>query len=506
MTDIKNKDLPVILVGQQQRCGGSLITKMFDSHPNLHVHPSENYFGRPYKYHWPTISPKDPLTSLWKKLCEYPLKHMSETGKISKGNHNMYRFTYSFSQHTAKFIEHLGKGEKNERKVIQAYLQSLFDSYLNYKHPKEPLFYAYFTPRQCLYAEEFFRVFPDGHVIQIIRHPAAFYNSVRFHNRYYDIQGVKFLWRLYFFQALFSRVNGWNNYHVIDFKQLVDAPENTLKDLCGKLKITFNKSLLQPTFNGERWGGDSHFETLDGVDKNTVDHYKKHLSNQEINYFNEEAEWYEEFFSLSNPHTGFLNKFKDTLDSFSKYLKVYKKEKPVNNFGMTFSDPSINSDLLGCPFNQPLDYFRLMSQSETKVFHVQKEIWPDEEVANLPVSVEIFDELEDTTAIANALISFWMLQGSAGLVEVIKRLSEKNLNLKEVLENIHTQIKRDLRLITLNFPKDLEEAIKSCAGNEFYEVTDIRRLILKARTTAIANHLWWKIMLRFSNSAKRIFT
>ena len=46
---------PLALISQIQRSGGSMLSQLFDGHPQVHAHPHELKFGYPKKYIWPPI-------------------------------------------------------------------------------------------------------------------------------------------------------------------------------------------------------------------------------------------------------------------------------------------------------------------------------------------------------------------------------------------------------------------------------------------------------------------
>ncbi len=47
--------LPLALISQVQRSGGTLLSQLFDGHPEVHAHPYELKIGYPKKYYWPQI-------------------------------------------------------------------------------------------------------------------------------------------------------------------------------------------------------------------------------------------------------------------------------------------------------------------------------------------------------------------------------------------------------------------------------------------------------------------
>src|SRR5207248_11619044 len=53
---------PLVLVSQIQRSGGTLLSQLFDGHPECHAHPQELHIGYPKKRHWPRLDLSRPDT------------------------------------------------------------------------------------------------------------------------------------------------------------------------------------------------------------------------------------------------------------------------------------------------------------------------------------------------------------------------------------------------------------------------------------------------------------
>ena len=47
---------PLALISQIQRSGGSMLSQLFDGHPEVHAHPHELKIGYPKKFNWPEIN------------------------------------------------------------------------------------------------------------------------------------------------------------------------------------------------------------------------------------------------------------------------------------------------------------------------------------------------------------------------------------------------------------------------------------------------------------------
>jgi len=50
---------PLALISEIQRSGGSMLSQLFDGHPEVHAHPHELKVGHPKKFIWPQIDLTD---------------------------------------------------------------------------------------------------------------------------------------------------------------------------------------------------------------------------------------------------------------------------------------------------------------------------------------------------------------------------------------------------------------------------------------------------------------
>ena len=51
---------PLVLISQAQRSGGTLLSQLFDGHPECHAHPHELHIGHPSSRDWPPLDLSDP--------------------------------------------------------------------------------------------------------------------------------------------------------------------------------------------------------------------------------------------------------------------------------------------------------------------------------------------------------------------------------------------------------------------------------------------------------------
>jgi len=87
--------VPLILISQIQRSGGSLLSQLFDGHPEIYAHPDELKIGYPEKYIWPKIDLKDSPENWFRILFEASvIKHFRKG--YNKGHKSEKTFSFIF--------------------------------------------------------------------------------------------------------------------------------------------------------------------------------------------------------------------------------------------------------------------------------------------------------------------------------------------------------------------------------------------------------------------------
>ncbi|MFC1823053.1 hypothetical protein ACFL9T_10130 [Thermodesulfobacteriota bacterium] len=376
----------IIVIGQQQRCGGSLMVRLFDGHRQVAVHPHENYFGRPYKYHLPQFDIEQPPEIVWRNIFEPQMLAISRL-KVGEGG---YPLAYDFQCHKQLFVEKYPE-TPNYKDICLHYLDCLFRATHNSYDLSQIKYYLFFTPRHALYADDILNIFDGSHVIQLIRNPVGFFNSVKSHNRFYDLDSAKFVWRLFFFNVLYCAGKGLSNYHPIIFEDMLVDPACCLEGLFKQIDIHFNDDVLAPTFGGRAWSGDSHFKKLKGIDKEVAYHYKKYLNSEETAFFDEEVVLYERLREKIGRKKD-LAKWDEEevingLAKFESFLSIYKFEKPINTKGFIFhpEGQKLYSAIIGNRTAElPASFYKISDIDERKLLVRNNELLNNYYPKNIP--------------------------------------------------------------------------------------------------------------------------
>lgn len=285
---------PIILISQIQRSGGSLLSQLFDFHPQLHAHPYELKIGHPKKYDWPEISLHDSPNHWFDILFEEDvIKHFENGYKKEPTSNETFPFIFLPYIQRKIFVYFLKSRDSIKlRDVFNAYMTSYFGAWLNnsnYHGNKK--YVTGFTPRlseQKNNMEKFFDIYSDGRLISIIRNPKNWFPSALRHNRkikkdkYSNITVALDQWKKNSNAMIRNQEEYKDAVCIIRFEDLIQKNKQVMQYLSEFLGIEYNDTLLVPTFNGMSIKANTSFdENRDGIIKNTVERYKT-LSSEEI--------------------------------------------------------------------------------------------------------------------------------------------------------------------------------------------------------------------------------
>jgi hypothetical protein len=251
--------LPVALISQIQRSGGSLLSQLFDGHPELHAHPYELKTGYPKKYLWPKIDLNDRPEHWFEVLFEdNVIKDFREGYKKGPKYDTTFPFIFLPSLQRKLFMQSVDSGKAvTLRDIFDAYMTSYFSAWINNQNRSgEKKFITAFTPRLTMMEdnmESFFSVYPDGRLISIVRDPRNWFPSACRHKikkkKYQDITSALMQWKKSARAMLRDKERYGDRVCIIMFEDLINTTESVMRYLADFLGIEFDRVLLVPTFN-----------------------------------------------------------------------------------------------------------------------------------------------------------------------------------------------------------------------------------------------------------------
>jgi Sulfotransferase family len=286
---------PLVLVSQIQRSGGTLLSQLFDGHPECHAHPHELATGYPKSQHWPQLDLADP-SSWYPMLYEkYPQKHFRlgyQKPAERHGSDEIDVFPFLFLPRLQKAIFDAavaGMSIDRPRQVFDCYFTSYFNAWLDnhnlYTGPKRVV--TAFAPRlvgKAASVAGLVDAYPDGFLVSIVRDPCAWYASVRKQAEHYqEVEPAVKRWRMSTEAALDARERYPDRVVVITYEELVQETEATMRRLADVIGISMSPILLEPTFNGRPIRANSSDSVRDyGVVADRTTAYRKTLELETI--------------------------------------------------------------------------------------------------------------------------------------------------------------------------------------------------------------------------------
>jgi hypothetical protein len=174
-------------------------------------------------------------------------------GQLSE-DRTRYRFLLPPLLQRRLFDHYLGRRHpETDRGVLDAYLTSYFNAWLDYRGPTRPRWVTGFEPSAIVQPERlrcFRELYPDGRLISVVRDPASWVVSAARRNKRYQDRGVATaLWRDSVEAALALKEESPAAVAIVPFEALVVDTERAMRALADFLEIEFTDELLAPTLN-----------------------------------------------------------------------------------------------------------------------------------------------------------------------------------------------------------------------------------------------------------------
>jgi hypothetical protein len=257
-------DQPLVLITQAPRSGGTLLMRLFDGHPQCYAIPHELATLLPAALPLPRDA-----DGAWKQL-DHPMHGTWFTGGLRAGKGRLsddrtrHRFLLPPRLQRRLFERRLAEERPDsDRGVLDCYLTSYFNAWLDYRRPADPRVVTGFEPSAIVHTQRlqcFRELYPDGRLVSVVRDPKSWIVSAARRNpRYQDRAVAIATWRDAVESALALREERPDAVAIVPFESLVGDTEGAMRALAGFLGLEFADELLAPTFNGQPTKANSSF-------------------------------------------------------------------------------------------------------------------------------------------------------------------------------------------------------------------------------------------------------
>lgn len=270
--------LPLILISQLQRSGGTLLSQLFDGHPQVLSFPGELH---PVKPNWPDASAMFPdlrrfLARHDRMFMQYSMQGYSKYSTIDGGERHPFEYDIGLRDAVMRTI--LGKMDSpNNREIFDAFFTAFFAAWTSRQASgRKSKYIVAFSARTNMHlakisAEAFFSDYPDGQLITLVRRPLSWFASARRHNAEYKsfVEAMR-LWSESTNSSLELRRRFPAQVALLPFERLVTDTEACMRSLCSRFGLRYNPILCEPTFDGKPIKSDSSFNPSYGIDRSVL--------------------------------------------------------------------------------------------------------------------------------------------------------------------------------------------------------------------------------------------
>jgi hypothetical protein len=295
-------DQPLVMVSQVQRSGGTLMSQLFDGHREVYAHPYELYIGYPEKYDYPNLDLSASPDTWFELLFEKPsLKsfrdgYQKHPDSAEYDKEDVFPFLLLPNLQRELFLHAVSQTQIiTQRDVLNAYWTSYFNAWLDYQNLYgEKKVVAGFVPRVNIAAaniERFFRDYPDGKLISIVREPKGWYGSShkKGPQNYATPQVSIPIWLDSAKAMIRNKQNYGDKVCLISFDDLLKDTPGVMHKLAGWIGLTWDDILTEPTFQSMPIKANTAFKTTEYGVINEPLRRAKDVDDADAKYIDEQA-------------------------------------------------------------------------------------------------------------------------------------------------------------------------------------------------------------------------
>ena len=281
-------DRPVF-VFVHRRSGTTLLINLLDSVNEAIVYPDDSGF---FYMYYPLCETMDDTNEdkIYRLVNKVAIENLGSLIDKQKCTINEKEKLYKQQKKFIDKLKNFNKKQFTTRDILKYFIKSFGEVFLDGIKPK---FWVEKTTSSEIYAIEMKKWFPDAKFIHVIRDPRDIWSSLMsgWDRRYskYNTSKNNLMHSMIergvlgFQMAIDNQITiGKSNYHVVRYEDLVDNPDNTMKNIANFMDIDFSKNLLTPSTFGINWRGNNFSgDKFNGISNNNSEKWKSRISEKD---------------------------------------------------------------------------------------------------------------------------------------------------------------------------------------------------------------------------------
>jgi hypothetical protein len=286
------RDRPVFICGHP-KSGTSLLRSLLDGHPELLVYPEETSFFRRYLPKAQGKSLEEQLALADEYLIHIFTWNQDAPPPSQAGFPDRDYSDVSFEQVHQAMRQLVHEGYRHDGDLLFAALAAY--GQVRGCLSNQTLRWVEKTPYNERYVKHILAWWPEALFIHVIRDPRDNFASYQRKHPQWTTESFARSWRdsasegLVYQDSLEPYTSPIphplfpSKYWVLRYEDLLQQPEECLRQMCQFLGIQDHPTLRNPTRNGKPWGGNSMFgERFNKIDTSPLGRWKESLTAQEI--------------------------------------------------------------------------------------------------------------------------------------------------------------------------------------------------------------------------------
>jgi len=254
-------DFRLLMISAMYENGGNTTHRFLDGHPELHVYPFESQLGNarqtdflsslyPFKYRYPDFPLGASAGDCYELFFDEEFKTVARNPNASKFRNADFKIDEKLRKKL--YIEIIEKEGMSRGNLVAAFFEATFKNWLNLNKSGRETACVGYSPVIGFDADRILGDFPKGHVIHVVRNPWSGYADTIKRPFPLSIERYAWTWAMMQHHALVYAGKFPDRFHILRFEDLVAVRRATMGKLAEQLKIGWDDSLLEPSWNGRK--------------------------------------------------------------------------------------------------------------------------------------------------------------------------------------------------------------------------------------------------------------
>jgi hypothetical protein len=254
-----SNDFKLLMIGAMYENGGNTTHRFLDGHPEMFVYPFESQPGTrlvddmlastfPVKYRWPVFALDATPFQDYKAIIDEECKVRARTPNVSKFRHR--EFDFSDDERCAIYCRMVEQSGRSRANNMAAFYRSTFEAWKDYNVSGRESFYVGYSPIIGIDGDKILDDLPQAHVLHVVRNPWSAYADTKKRPVPLPLAGYMLGWTLNQHYALLYARKYPGRFHIVRAEDVMNDPQQTLGELCGKLGLEAADTLGTPSWNG----------------------------------------------------------------------------------------------------------------------------------------------------------------------------------------------------------------------------------------------------------------